>query len=157
MTANKHKHPAKERVMESILIDEAGCWNWSGATKGKTGYGHLSVYNKSFAAHRYSWMAYNGEIPKKMFVCHKCDNRLCVNPEHLFLGNNADNMRDCVSKKRNYSPFGQSGEKNYWAKLTNSQAQDIRARRGEKVKTLSIEYDVSISTIYKIWGYKSYV
>lgn len=74
------------------------CWVWKGSTKG---YGYGQFYcPKSVKAHRYSWGIHNSKVSSKIFVLHRCDNRLCVNPSHLFLGNNSDNMRDCAKKKR---------------------------------------------------------
>jgi hypothetical protein len=77
-----------------------GCWEWTGADNGH-GYGAFSVArSKARAAHRVSWEIHNGQIPGRLWVLHKCDNRRCVNPSHLFLGDNTANVRDCVSKGR---------------------------------------------------------
>lgn len=82
------------------------CWEWRG-NKMTTGYGVVSLgYYKGpnhykEGAHRISYIAYNGEdIPKGMYVCHRCDNPGCVNPTHLFLGTNSDNQIDCIKKGR---------------------------------------------------------
>jgi predicted metal-binding protein len=64
------------------------------------GYGTIWISGKNVLAHRVAWAKANGPIPKGMHICHKCDVRNCVNPEHLFLGTAKDNMRDKVSKKR---------------------------------------------------------
>lgn len=83
------------------------CWEWKGGTRGNNGiqYGTFWVGGKHMSAHRYSWMIQNGPFPeggdtRGMCVCHSCDNPLCVNPAHLFLGTHTDNMQDKIGKGR---------------------------------------------------------
>lgn len=80
-----------------------GCWLWTGATT-PDGYGRFSFRGKTVYAHRFVWTLHNGTIPRspaaRRFICHRCDTPGCVNPDHLFLGTNSDNMRDAAEKKR---------------------------------------------------------
>lgn len=79
------------------------CWVWSGWS---SGYGQIRIYGKLFVgnriimAHRFSWTLHNGDIPYGLLVCHQCDNPSCVRPDHLFVGTQKDNMRDCRDKGR---------------------------------------------------------
>ena len=75
------------------------CWLWT-ASKNNSGYGEFNLNKKMVKAHRVSWLLTFGEIPEGMCCLHKCDVRECVNPEHLFLGSNADNMADKKAKGR---------------------------------------------------------
>jgi len=94
----------KERFLSKIKKSDNGCWEWIGASRGKCGYGSFSVNSKVFSSHRISYELFVEEIPKGLLVCHKCDNKLCVNPDHLFLGTQSDNMKDAYKKGRLFIP-----------------------------------------------------
>lgn len=100
----------------------SGCWEWNAGLV-DTGYGAFSFRGKNIPSHRFSYMAYVGQIRNKLFVCHTCDNRKCVNPSHLFLGTHTDNMRDKTLKGRGNQPKGES----VWlAKLTEAEVSKMR-------------------------------
>lgn len=79
-----------------------GCWLWGAATRDKKGYGVLKVKGKMQFAHRLNYQIHKGEIPKGLFVCHRCDTPTCINPEHLFLGTTQENTQDRTNKRARY-------------------------------------------------------
>ncbi len=81
-----------------VIKIENDCWGWNGTTS--HGYANFNHRGKIMKAHRASWIIHNGQIPKSIFVLHKCDVRNCSNPDHLFLGNQTDNMKDMAFKLR---------------------------------------------------------
>lgn len=104
--------------------DQRGCMNWTGYQH-KDGYGALSYQRRYWLTHRLAWLLTHGDIPEGFCVCHSCDNRLCCNPDHLFLGSHADNMGDMKRKGRRLRV--NTGERNGRAKVTAEQVSEIRA------------------------------
>ena len=98
-----HGKPLFCRFANSYEIKEDGCWNWERSIRSKLPYGSIRLNGKHLVAHRYSWELSNGKIPYGIYVLHKCDNPSCVNPDHLFLGTQGDNNRDCIEKNRNFN------------------------------------------------------
>lgn len=77
---------------------KSGCWEWNKTYD--SGYGAYSLNEKHMGAHRASWIIHYGDIPTGMFVLHKCDNPSCVNPKHLYVGTQQDNMKDVIKRRR---------------------------------------------------------
>ena len=127
------------------INDATSCWEWTGALHDH-GYGLIGLGSRKEGierAHRLSYSMHNAEIGEGLFVLHRCDNRKCVRPDHLFLGTASDNAKDMASKLR-----GCHGEKSVTAKLTEAQVLVIRSLRGrDSHVALARRYGVSRSLI----------
>jgi hypothetical protein len=128
------------------------CWEWTSGTN-NNGYGQFTVNAKigKRLSHRLAYADKHGPIPHGMNVLHKCDNRLCVNPGHLFLGTQKDNMQDMLAKgRRTYT--NPRGEKNGRAILTPEQVTELRIAyvRGETSAALANRFGVAIGVVYPI-------
>lgn len=123
----------EERFWPRVSKSE-GCWEWTGP-RYPNGYGMFSYQGRTQGTHRVAWMLTHGPIPDGLQVLHRCDNRPCVRPDHLFLGTQADNLRDCRAKGR----FRQ------FSKLTTEQRSEIHRRyaQGETQEALGREFNVS--------------
>jgi len=145
---------ASERFLSKVNKTE-GCWEWTTCLFIKTGYGQFWLNGKHVSAHRYSYVLHHPLTidlweHREICVCHRCDNRKCVNPAHLFLGSALDNSRDRAEKKRNRN---QSGEKNNLSKLTETQVREIRIKyaNGDGSQSqLALKYGISQTAIGKI-------
>ena len=132
-----------------------GCWEWIGA-KLPYGYGVIGISGKNVYVHRYSWeLHYGGKIPADKCVCHHCDNPRCVRPDHLFVGSQADNMKDMISKGRDRKAIGIAAGK---TKLTPEKILEIRMWLFLKysIRTIASRYGVGKSAIQDISSGKTW-
>lgn len=150
------------RFIDKVDIRENDeCWEWKAAKKRKMGYGVFRVGvsgidRKQVYAHRFVWEYVNGPIPVGMYICHKCDNPPCCNPNHLFIGTRADNVKDMVNKGRGRGKiFKGSAHGN--SKLSEEQVYAIRAASGSQTK-IAKQYGISDVLVCHIksrkrWGH----
>jgi hypothetical protein len=137
-------------IENSIPEPNTGCWLWEKSLY-PNGYGQINVAGKGMGAHRASWAAFKGAIPKGLMVLHRCDNPCCVNPAHLFLGTHQDNMDDRRRKDREHHP---KGELQGGHKLTEAQVREIKAITGPlalaKAQEVGKAFGVSPFHVYRI-------
>lgn len=135
-----------ERFISKVEKTES-CWIWKAGYSGD-GYGTFWHNKKQIAAHRASFIFFNGEIPIGLLIRHKCDNSKCVNPEHLELGTVKDNMKDKLDRDRQ-----PRGSKHNNSKLTEEQIISIRNKYNKSnisYRSLAKEYNVSSPHIINI-------
>ncbi len=150
------RKPIEDRFWEKVNVGGPDdCWEWT-AWKNNKGYGQISYQGKLQLAHRFSWKLANEDPPGEMCVLHRCDNPLCVNPNHLFLGTQKDNMQD---KKRKRRTASQKGTENGKAKLTEENVLRIRelySTGNYYQRELAVKYKVSRSQIKEIVNRKQW-
>lgn len=124
------------------------CWLWRGA-QDLDGYARFNFNGRNLHASRAAYLLYIGPIPPDMSVCHTCDNRLCVNPSHLFLGTHADNMRDMARKKRSRVPHG---EQHVRSRLDTAKVRTIRHlhTQGYGPKEIAQLFSVTVGAIRSV-------
>lgn len=143
------------RMLDKYSVDgESGCWVWTGPKFTHGGYGRVNINRKAHRAHRLSWETVNGPVPSGMVVMHKCDRPACINPDHLAIGTQFENMRDMYAKGRG-RPGYVAGEKVGTAKLRAEQARDIRTRRMSS-RQFAKFYGVSQRAVISIWRGKTW-
>ncbi len=137
---------AKKRFFANVDKSK-DCWTWLGLTI--RGYG-VMFFKKQIKAHRFSYMIFNGKLNPKKYICHTCDNKLCVNPDHLYEGTAKENSQDAL--KRNLI---RTGEKSHFAKLKKEDVLNI-INSHEKGVNLAKHYGISENHISRICNRKSW-
>lgn len=135
----------QQRIRASVSIDSHGCWRWQKFIQ-NNGYGKVGTGGgKTAGAHRVSFKAFKGEIPSGLDVCHSCDVRDCVNPDHLFLGTRSDNILDAVAKGRMNLTKRARGQDHHASKLTEADVRAILARlaTGERYRTIADAFNIT--------------
>jgi hypothetical protein len=128
----------KERFEKLVIKKDEGCWGWKGSIT--NGYAKIAFENLPLSGHRASWIIFKGVLPKKLFVCHKCNNALCTNPEHLYLGTHKQNMKDRKNCRRD--PVG---EKNGMSKLKEKEVLEMKKMFKKKISGAEIARFFNIS------------
>ncbi len=141
-----YKRDPLERLMERVVVDPTTvCWNWTGKLM-HHGYGRMELGGKQMYAHRASWAIHQREVPEGKILCHHCDNRRCVNPEHMYVGTAQDNSNDAVERDRL-----ERGAHRYNSKLTAENVAEIRTLFSVKSDIeIARQFGVHDATIYNI-------
>ncbi len=135
----------RERFLAKVCPEpNGGCWLWRGMVVG-SGYGMVRFERRMYPAHRLAWKLFRGEIAQGLAVCHKCDVRICVNPEHLFLGTHAENMKDMKEKGR--SPHGDEHSRSKLTAKTVSRIKAMLAQGHMRVSEIARAFGVTHATI----------
>lgn len=145
MTPEISPDVVRQKLAARTHVTPEGCHEWTGSLYDK-GYGRICYGGRAHRAHRTSWVLANGPIPPGMNVCHKCDNPKCHNIAHLFLGTQADNIADMMTKGR-----VATGDRNCKTKLTPDDVRFIFTSSLPR-EDLANKFGVNVSTIYEIRG-----
>lgn len=142
-----------------VKEDKDSCWEWKGCLS--HGYGRFKFKTKLYLSHRAAYILEHGEIPDGLFICHKCDNRKCCNPNHLFAGTQSENMIDCVAKGRLVYPVGQrfkNGDTPANKKTSDDIVLQIKQRLSEGVRIIAVakEFNEKVHFIQEISANRTY-
>lgn len=137
------------RLMQKGAKKEDGCIEWT-SCKLPNGYGAIQYKRKKLSANRAMWKSIHGELPPDIYVCHKCDNKACINPEHLFPGTAADNNKDRANKGRSFRP---GGELNPMSKFSEEKIKEILGlcTPGVPMRDLAARFGCSVASI-RTWA-----
>ena len=144
---NKYHEKIRNKILENIIKTPSGCWEWQLSLR-STGYAQIVAFGKAQGGHRVSYRVFKGDFDEKLLICHTCDNRKCVNPDHLFCGTHKDNNFDMhVKNRQNYLVHENANR----AKLTKEkvlEARRIYATGDHGCSFLAKKYKVTSRTIW---------
>lgn len=138
------KQTLEEGYERFVIRNAEGCWGWKGCIPKNPGYGQFRTCMKKVRAHIASWQIHFGEIPEGIFVCHKCDNKVCSNPEHLFLGTSKDNSHDAISKGL-LPTIGKKRDENHRTKIFSKHFKKIFYLHENGINQRDISYFFNVS------------
>lgn len=136
INSESYEKELKERILKKIKINDNGCWEWLSCSR--NGYGVIRAKRRTYLVHRLTYELWKNIDPQTYFVCHKCDNPICCNPDHMFLGSQVENIGDAKNKKRM-----KQGENHYNRKLNEKQVLEIKKL---------LKYGLSFRKIGKLYG-----
>lgn len=138
------KSPPFLRLYQNTIKTEDGCWEWQGETS-SSGYGQIKAFGRMVSCHRLSYELYNGPVPEGMEIAHHCDNRICVNPDHLEAMTHKANMDDMIEKgrKRKGTPNPRRG-----IRSTQAKPVAVLGKNYGSIKEAERAIGVSSGTVY---------
>lgn len=138
-----YTHKDLQRFMRKVEVDlDSGCWNWTGSRDDR-GYGRLAWGSGNRRANRISYAIFKGAIPEGEYICHKCDNTSCVNPDHLFAGSPLDNSTDMRRKGRNSALLN-------WGIVNSIRTRYKPRDKVDGMQAMAREYGVNPTTVFQI-------
>lgn len=146
-----HARPLNERFFEKLIFGMSNCWYWAGHVDG-IGYGRFAALGEN-KAHRVSYRMFHGDIPEGMKVLHRCDVMACVNPDHLFLGTQMDNVADMIAKGRQRFAMPKHGVDNPRSKLTPHEVRAMRelyAEGNHSYKLIGRIFGIATMNAYRV-------
>jgi len=147
MAGRKPIYATELDCFEAKIIKTPNCWKWNGAVA-LYGRGLFAWRGKTYQAHREAWRMYRGEIPADVCVLHHCDNPLCVNPGHLFLGTQADNLADMKAKGRD----NRTGRKWTPSTIKEKIIEEMQGATNREIGKIASKYNLTVKSVLRIAG-----
>jgi len=139
--------PVKDKIFNNIKKNENGCWEWTGGLSAR-GYASMHYEGKRTPLHRLSYILFRGPIPNDKLACHTCDNKKCINPDHIYIGTHKTNFRDAKERNRLRTRRGSAHPS---SKLNEDKVRFIRFhyQNGFDIREMSSFFGVTKSILYQ--------